>query len=455
MDLGADTVSSPADLSFPDMSTEVSTEVESPVEESPESPAELTGDPEQEQPEAADETEAEPEEALDAQAEVEPEATAEDELPDGVRKGKDRNGKDVYFLKPQRYELFHKAHTTLRDLSNQIGQPLTKEVITDYQRAYEGNERLFADILSGDAQAQSKVLDYFLKEGARAHQEGEVGTDPIIPLAKTFYDTLQTQHPNAYAELRNKAAQDLVSELYGEAQRLKSKDLFMSAGWVAKALGFPYKKGGEMQPFFNSPAQPAESELQQRVRQLEAQLNGQAQNSQQSQFQQWKAQTGNVVRSSVLKDGVQAELGDVGKQGVWKDDPKAFTEYVVNPLNSAVTDAIGKDANFGAKIARLTDLAQRAVSAQKRAEYQGEIAQLYVNRARLAAEALKPQILRDAAKRMANGSAANHQRRAAATAVKAPAGGSAPKRPLAPNGVGNWEQGGHADLMNDLKGLFG
>lgn len=458
----AETVASPSSLSFDGLDTSAAPtgEPEAPDSEGVDFEGlNSPGDPGAEEPTGQEEQETDAQAQSGSQEQVVPgdqQPAQKEDLPEGVTKGLRTNGKEAYFLDPPRWEKFHGAWKTLRESSELVGQPLTPEVVGGLHQAYLNQERLFGNLNSADPTKQADVLNFILDEGLRAQRDGEVGSDPIIPLTTTFYETVQAKHPDAYAQLRLRAAKDLVQEMYGEAQRTKSRDLYFSAGHFAKTLGLPYKEGKEMTAWMNAPKSSTEQQvLMDRVRTLESQIQSQHVQSAEAQFSQWHSGTRDATTQAVYSQAVLPSVLEASKMGIWKDDPKAFQDQVVVPLNKAVHSAISADARFGKLVDILAGNAKTATSEQRRAELRAEISQMYVNRASLAAEALAPGILREAATRMTSSSAASHARRQAGI-QKAPQGGVPVKRSLVPqNGTtGEYSIATPENLMKDLQGLF-
>jgi hypothetical protein len=210
-----------------DMMEGVADEPEVSDDETFETPDEIT-DPE---------PEAEPE--VD---EPEPEAEPEDkpvppkeELEEGIKKGKDRSGKEGYFLEEGRYKNVYGNHKIVQQLSEVMGEPATLESLTLRHDALVGQERLFNDLNSGDAASQSKVLGYFFDEMARAQKDGEVGVDPSVSFAKSFYDAVKTR-PDAYANLRLQAARDLAAELFEQGAQSDDDGVFFAAQHMVRTL---------------------------------------------------------------------------------------------------------------------------------------------------------------------------------------------------------------------------
>jgi hypothetical protein len=458
---GTDVITSAADLSASfttdgpttdAAAPEPADELSEPISPDAEGPEDLlgelndgaeTGDEEQESDVAA-----EPEAAVE-------EAPPAEELPDGVH-AVDRNGKKEYRLNEPRYKAFHGAHVTLREFSEIAGEPITKEAFEVRNNALLAENRLYGDMLSGDPTSQAKVIDFFFDQAKQAAEGGEVAGNPMVPFIQTMYARTREQDPEAYAGLRHLAAQDLVEEMYAEAAAKQDKSLFMSTGWIAKTLGIPYKKEAEMAEFFAKQGQvdPVAAK-DKKIQELEARIHGNQRQTAEQQFNAWHAATGREVTAAILDEAITPALSSVADQGYWKTHPDAFKDLVVNRLNSAAQTAIKGDKRFGERIELLTQAAKRAVSEQKRGEYRAQIKQLYVNRANLAIEANKAQVLKDANDRVKEQSAATHQRRQGAQNHRAPAGGGTPvKRSLVPIGA-DFEVATAGNLAASLNQLLG
>lgn len=455
----SDVVSSPADLSAsftpevadsPAQETlplEVETEPVSPDAEIDIDELNATGE-ESEEPAPDDTTHEEPEAEPAQPVAAQPQA---EDLPEGVRRGKDRNGKDGLWLTPARYETFHGAHKALQQFAEVAGEPITPEAFDVRHRAYIGQEKLYSDLCSADPAAQSKVLQHFIQEGMEAYNNGEVGSDPIPSLAQTFYQTLQQSHPDAYATLRLQAAKDLIEEMYNEAGTSGNKNLWLSAGHFAKSLGLPFRNAAELEQFVNGQTDPVVG-LRQRVQELEGQLNGRQANNQAAQFDSWMQSQRQVVSAALLEEAVRPAL--VEAQKAWEKFPDAFNDLVVDRLHSAVRKTLLSDPKFQDTINRLHNNAKRAVSAQTRAGIGEQIKQAYVNRANLAVEAHRAKILKDAAAIMQERSEATHQRLKAGAQNRAPSGNGSPvKRSLAPK-VDDFDVASPEALSRSLNALF-
>jgi hypothetical protein len=374
----------------------------------------------------ADETPVEDEQPDAEEAPAEPPADPAAELPDGVREVTDAKGKKEMRLTPQRYETFHGAHKTLRQFEEMIGEPLTPEAFNVRNAAYMGQERLYTDLLSGEPELQSNVLNHFLDEAQRAVDEGEVGANPAISLGQAFYETLQKRSPDAYAHLRMRQATDLVSEMYSEAHRAGNPALARSASHVAKALGLKYKNETEISQYLATPrsADDPVATLQAENQRLKQQIDQGTAATRTEQFQSWQSKTKQEVTTGVLKEAIEPSL--TSERKAWEKYPTQFENLVATPLNKAVRSTILADKNFVNRVTDLDKLAHRATSEQKRNEYAAQIKQLYVNRARLAVDAHKGPIMREAAALLKQGNDATHARRNTAQEQRRPTGPQSP-----------------------------
>lgn len=367
--------------------------------------------------------EEEPVEAVEETKE-EPVAALPEELPEGVRKGKDRSGKDGYWLQPNRYELFHGAYKTLRSVEDVIGEPFSVEAIALRDRAYAGQERLYGDFLSGVPEQQGKVIQHLLDEAKRAQQEGEVGVDPLVPFSEQFYSALQKSNPAAYAKVRRLAADDLVDEMYQEAAEKGNRSLWLSAQHFDKVLGRKWKPETDMANFTDD--DPTRS-LRAEVESLRKQINeGTASNSA-AQFEAWRGSLNQSISKTVGEDAIAPALIAVkDSYAKFPDTWKAINDR----LHSKVLEGFKQDERFQERVRLLIASARRAPSAQRRQEIAENIQLLHKNKAKLIVEAQKAQVLSEAGARLKEQSDAAHKRRQAAQKQQAPAGGRALERSL-------------------------
>jgi hypothetical protein len=450
-------------------------------------PEEITAPESIEVPDTAEpevEPEPEPEPEVQPEPEAEPEAeappatpeTPAEELPDGVVRGKDSKGKEGLFVTPQRWQTIYGDHKAVREMSEAIGEPLTAEALKVRNDAFMGTERLYSDLFSGDPAAQKEVVNHFFEQAQQRLEAGEVGADPMVPFASTFYASLKerngasAQGDPAYRDLRFSAAKDLVAELFHEAASTGDDNLLLSMQHVVRALsqagrevtdaamlrqiaerqGLPFYTKAEM-PSLAKGKSP-EALLRAENEALKAQLNGKQTTNQAAQFDQWKTQTRQQTNTAVLNDAITVALADAQKTPFWEKRQSQFEDLVTKPLHSEVVKVIAKDAAFNDRIALLEANAKRAVSAQKRAEIAEHIKQAHVNRARLAVDGMKAKRIADAAQTLKGLSDATHQRRQAAQQASAGPKGAAtpPQHSLIPEGMMP-KPGQHFDVMEQVK----
>jgi len=381
-----------------------------------------------------------------------------EELPEGVVKGKDRNGKEGLFVEPKRWDTVYGNHKLVQQTSELLGEPVTMEALQLRNDAYMAQERLYADLTSGDVQAQGNVIGYMLDEMARAREAGEIRTDAAVPFASTFYSTIKEKSPDAYATLRFSAAKDLISEMFREASAKGDEPLFLSAQHFARALagfdksatdvaamrevasraGLPFYTKAEMEGLGRG-ADPLTALRAENARLLE-QVNGRQTTNQAAQFDQWHTATRAQVSTAVLDEAVKPALSTV--EEAWKPFPADYQRLVVDPLHREVTKTLRDDKGFSDKIQLLDAQARRAASAQRREQVGAQIRQAYTNRAKLAADAVKGPILSFAAKFLKEQSQGNNARREAAQGRTAPKGtASAPPRSLIPGDLPQFSGG--------------
>jgi hypothetical protein len=382
--------------------------------------------------------EPEPEPETEAAPEPEPADVQQEALPEGVKRGKDRNGKEGMWLTPQRYETFHGAHKAVQALSEIVGQPITPDILGTMHGAYLAQERLFNDFLSGDQASQTNLVTGLLDEAVRARNEGEITGNPVIPFTQQYMTALKTREPEAYDAALGMAAKDIVEQLYTKAAQSGDRNLFLSLGHAAAALGLPFKKEAEMQAFFAGKGQPDPlSQAQSEIQSLKAQLTGKSSNSQAEQFASWKAETGKSVYSGILDNAVKPAVETLKDQGYWKTHPEAFEHHVLNRLHSEVKNVITQDGRFNQTIQLLDQQAQRA-SAQRREAISAQIKEAYVNRAKLAVDSIKGKVLKDAADWAVTNSKSRTDRLQASQSQRGPkSNGQTVPKSLVPNSIPN------------------
>lgn len=421
------------------------------VVDTAEEPApEPEAEPADEQTEQTEET-PEPE-SQDDQQEQQQEAAETEELPEGVRRGQDRTGKKGLFVTPERWKtIYDGGYKPFQALQELAGEPLTPEVFEYYQRALMGQERLFGDLLSGQSgvrtdangnelpTGQAAVIKNFFDERDRAVNEGEIAGNPMVPFTQQFYKTLQARDPQAYAALRADAAKDLIEELYGQSATDQNRNLYLALGHVADALsgiGLKYKPEAEMQSFFANRGQQNDplAKANQRIQELQAQLNGNAAKGQTAQFDSWQTSVDSGLNSAMLEDAVKPAVAHLANQGVWAKNPEAFNDLVVKRLHDRVDEIVRGDKPFHDRVQLLMTQAKRAVSAQKRQQIGQEIRQLFVNRAALAAQNNYQPIANDAARLFTEKNKQAHARAQAGQTQRNPRSqGATVQRSLVPN----------------------
>lgn len=379
-----------------------------------------------------------------------PDAAPDEELPEGTIKTKDNKGKYQYRLDENRYKTVYGNHQMVQQLAEVIGEAPTLEALQLRHDTYLANERLYTALESGDPSAQGNAVKFMLDEMRAAHEAGEVGVDPSIPFAQTVYSTLKDNAPDAYANLRFMAARDLVGEMFENAARANNPQLFSSAQHfaatiagigpkpanvtpeqyvahireVASRSGIPFHTPEEMQGLARG--EDPMVQLQRENAQLKQQMNGKGDTSVAERHNAWHTAHIQDVNSSVLNDAVMPSLASVKEQ--WKDFPADYQRLVVDPLNREVTKAVKSDPGLTQQVNELSQQAKRATSEQVRNAIGERIKQLFVNRAKIAADKVKAPILKFAAEALAGRSSSTHQRRAGAQDRTQPKGPSAPVR---------------------------
>lgn len=373
---------------------------------------------------------------------------ADEELPEGVRKGKDRKGKEGYFLEENRYKTFHGNHQIVQQGAEILGEPLTIDALKLRNEAYLGQERMFNNLTSGDPAAQADVLGYILREMTGAREAGEVGLDPTVPFAESFLSTIKEQAPDAYANVRLINARDLIGDMFETAAQNGDPHLFSAAQHFARTvagigakptemtdmdyashvresaerMGIPFFVPAEMQKIVKT--EPVESRLVRENAELRAQLNGKTTTSTAAQYDAWARTNVNDVNKSVLEDAVKPALASV--EGAWKDFKSDYQDLVVDRLHRLVTKDVRADEGLNQKVLELQGRAKRATSEQVRNQLGTQIKQLLINRANRAVEAHKPAVLKFAAESLKGRSDATHERRTGAQTRTVPKGPSAP-----------------------------
>ncbi len=407
--------------------------------------------------EPADEEEAVAAEPADEKTETK-EPTEED-LPEGVRKGRDRKGKDGYFLEENRYKSIYGNHQLVQSAAEILGEPLTAEAIKLRNDAYLGNERLFSNLTSGDVKNQTDVVNYILNEMSEAQKNGEVGVDPAIPFAESVYTSLKENAPDGYANLRLAGARDLIAEIFqaGAARATADGDLslFSTAQHLAITIANVGPKPANMTPeqyvelcydrcaqmgldFHTKDdipqlfkAEDPSAALARENAALKAQLNGRSETGTAEQFDTWRKGSFQNISKALFDDAVTPALASVADG--WKKFPDDYKRLVTDPLHRDVVAEVKADPALKERAAEIIAKAKRATSEQVRSRYGDELKQLYIHRAKQAAAKLAPPITEFAANTLKGLSDATHERRSGAQTRTAPKGPSAPvKQSLVP-----------------------
>lgn len=380
-----------------------------------------------------------------------------EELPEGVKRGKDRNGKEGLWLTPNRYDEFHGAHRVMRDYANVIGEAVTPEALNDRQQAFMGQQRLYANMTSADPKLQADVINHFFNELRAAQQSGLVGSNPAVPFTQEFYRQVKSD-PDAYASLRMEAANDLLKEMKDVAGETQNVNLWRSGGWIAKQLGLEWSPEVEMQNFVSRKSDPLHH-ANSRIKELETQLSGRQAADSTAQYESWKASIAQTNAQAIKEEALIPSIPEDHRTS-WAKFPAQFQNLVIAPLNKQVREVIAKDAGFQERLTLLGKQAERSASAQVRADIAAQIQRLYVNRARIAADALRGPLLKEAGALLAQQSQATHQRRQAAQDQHSPQGSrAAVPRSLVPNSVVNSNRVGTTfnanDAVRDMVRLIG
>ena len=459
-DVAAPVVNTSADmLAGVDMSSfNTSAESESVPEETTESTEQAEEAPAEAAPlETPEVTEPEPAEPEEPEQPEEPQqAAATDKLPEGVRKIKDRQGNEGLFVTPERWkEIYEQSYRPMQEMSEMIGEPLTSDALQYRHRALMANEQMQNDLMSGDPALQSNVFKYFADTFAQARANGDIGHNPMVPLAEAFYNTLRDTDQEAYASLRFKQAADLVEEMYDAAAQAKDRNLYLSASHVARALGMKYRPDGEFEKLAAQPQDPSAS-LRAENERLRQESVARAAADRKSQYDYFFNQTKQSVQQAVYQNAVLPTIPPEAVKA-WEKFPTQYEANVLKPINQKVAEIIGQDKGFTQVINQLNRRAEMATTAQARQAIHDEIVERYENRARLAARNVAPQILREAAEKLKTDNQKAHQRHQAAAQQRGPKGPQNPvPRSLVPASIGKGQDGYATEqsMLQDLARVF-
>ena len=402
-----------------------------------------------------------------------------DDLPEGVTKAKNRKGEEVFVVTPERWKaIYDNGHKVLAETSQLIGEPATLESLRIRQEAYEAMEELFTDVASTDPTAHGRVLDWAFGEMVRAQQAGEVGGDPRVTFAQTFYNRLAEKGPGdpAYQSVRMLQARDFMTELYADAIQRNDVPLFKSVQNVIRAvtgfgpdsadltrvrqaaenMGLPFHAFSEMDGLRNRQSDPVHRVIQENQA-LRAQLNGQGNGApaRTEQFSDWIGSMAQEVNKSVVDDIVTPALKSVAD--AWKDYPKEWEHLVINPIVTDLKKELSADTVLQDTVKRLERQARIAVSPAARTQFRAQIKQAYKNSAALRIDRIIKGPLEFASKSFVAANKQTHQRRQVAVANGSVNGTSAPvNRGIAPPGVvpdsGAYDP---AAARRELTALFG
>lgn len=404
-----------------------------------------------------------------------PAATEEEELPEGVVAGKNRRGEDGVFVSKDRWQnTIYANHKLVQQASDILGEPLTVESLQLRNEALLGQERLFTDLNSGDPETQGRVVDYFLDEMAGARQRGEVGVDPAVGMAQAFYSKLREKSPDAFAGLRFNAARDLVGEMFKYAAQTGDKPLFQSTQHLARALAqvghnqisdvsnlrsilersaIPFYTADEMEGLARGNNDPT-AQLRAENQQLKEQLNGKSATSQTEQFATWRNSVRDAKDAAINQEALTPALTSVA--AAWAKHPAEYKELVTDRLQKQVSEVIAKDPAFQSRVKLFVDQAQRATSQAYRDQIASQLQKAYVQRAKLAAEAVKRPILKFAAETLKQRSETTRDRRQAGQSRTALQNGSPVNRSPLPTDLGKMPGGVYdpALAMKQATALF-
>lgn len=376
------------------------------------------------------------------------EAPPAEDLPDGVVKTKNAAGKYQYRLEENRYKAIYGNHQLVQQAADTLGEPLTLQSLSDRNDAYIAQENLYSALESADPATQKEAFNFILRDLAEAHSNGEVGSDPTIPLAGTIYDSLRETAPDAFAALRSRSATDLMSEMFEKAAETGNKGLFSATQHVVAALlGFgpraenvtPEQYVGQLRdaaqaagmPFFvptemANLAKPIDAgeQLRRENQQLRDQLKGKT-TPQVDPYINWHNNHVAEVNSSV-GDEVKGSLSSVQQQ--WKAFPDDFRRLIMDPLTADVNKVVRNDEALDRQVRILQRRIQSAVTEEVRDGFGQQIKNLYTQRAKRALEQLTPPMVKFAADTLKGRSDTTHGRREGAQNRTAPQGSSAPAR---------------------------
>lgn len=395
-----------------------------------------------------------------------PTEAPKEKLPDGVRMG-EKDGKKTFYLNESRYRTMESGLHFQRELEQRLvpdtanGQPATIEdlraAINIREQAFMGNEEMHQDFLSGNPESQRKFIDHWLSQGARAVQNGEVASDPIVPLAATFFDTLAEKHPDAYGAIQAKAAEQLVADVFEVAVAEGNDNLFLSIQHLSNLLfnrypqkdgswkeGAPREQRGAPSPRLNNPNRN-------QPRQAPAAAARPDQSAQ--QWDNFRSKT-DTSSKTAIRSSVETSLAEVKKAYDKAGVPEHYGA-MLDRLNSVVQKELNGDAEWQRQIRVELRAAQMTPSEQRRAEIGERITRRYATRAQQIIQKHIGPITAEAARVTNVRFDAEHKRREAAQNKRAPGGGGPlPKESLLPESKNGWDSSAKG-FSREIDALFG
>jgi hypothetical protein len=342
---------------------------------------------------------------------------------------KNRAGKEGLFMEPAVFEGFRTSHELFNKVSDLFEEPVSYESIEMRNRAYEGQEHMYGDFLTGTPEAAQRFWADWARTAADALASGETANDPFVALSGTLYDNLMTVSPDAYANLRHRAATDLITEMYQEAAQNQDRNLYHSAGHIAKTLGLPFKATAEMESFFATKGGVPSNEqrLLAENQRLQEQLNGNSVKAAQTAYQNFVAQTSREIEAALISDAIKPAFESVAE--AWakvEGGDAAYKELIQDRAFNAIKETLNKDTKWHETVKRMDAEVRRAANPQARQAVAERIVAAYANKAKLILGAKKGEIAKFANEQFQEKSKGVHARREAAQGQRGPKGAAAP-----------------------------
>jgi len=398
-----------------------------------------------------------PVEAVAEEAPVQEEAPpveAAPDLPEGVRVI-DKDGKKEFRLNEQRYRTFEEGHHFRREMEQRLvpltedGKPPTvealREAIDIRDKAFLGHQEMRLDFLGANPRG---IVDHFLGQAQDALTNGDVSSDPMVPFAATFFDTIAEKHPAAYRELQGRAADILIKDLYELAKAEGDVNLTRSAQHIEKRLFNRYiddeGKVVQVTPKQRATPQP---------RQDQATRTAAPQPAIDRQWQDFRVKADTDSKSAVHKV-VETSLAGI-KPNYDKAQLSETFGAIQDRLNSLVQNELKGDAEWQRLMMIELKSARMAPSEQKRQEIAARIVRRHESRAQQIVQKHLPAITSEAGRSLKVNIDSKHERLAAAQNKRAPSGGGpAPKTSLIPaKDTGPWN--GEQSFRRELDALLG